>query len=101
MATKKMIAVKQFCQYHDISTSFIQDLHRNGLITVVKVNRTGFIAENNLHIVERMVRLHTDLHINIEGIRAIFQLLNHVEQKENELKSLRNQLRFYEHSSIA
>ena len=95
MANKKMIAVKEFCSHHNISVAFIQELHRNEMIELEMVKRTGFIAEKNLHTVEKAVRLHNDLHINIEGIQTILHLLSSLEKKEAELITLRNQLAFY------
>ena len=95
MAKQKLVAVKQFCTLHQISIEFIQELHRNEVIELVMVKRTGFIAEKNLHTVERAVRLYHDLHINIEGIQTILHLLSSLEKKEAELNTLRNQLAFY------
>src|SRR6187399_1217058 len=95
MATKKMIAVKEFCSHHNISIEFIQELYRNEMIELEVVKRKSFIAEKNLHAVEKAVRLHNELHINIEGIQTILHLLSSLEKKEAELITLRNQLSFY------
>lgn len=95
MATKKMIAVKEFCSWHDISIDFMRELQRNDIIELVMVKRTGYIEEKSLHLAEKAVRLYTDLQINIEGIHTIFHLLSSLEKKEAEIASLRNQLAFY------
>lgn len=95
MATKKMIAVKEFCIHHNISVDFIKELHRNEIIELVMVKRTGFIAEKNLHMLEKAIRLHNELHVNIDGIQTILHLLSTLERKDAELISLRNQLSFY------
>ncbi|MBC7535720.1 MAG: chaperone modulator CbpM [Ferruginibacter sp.] len=95
MATQKLVAVKEFCRHHKIALEFIQDLNRNEIIELVMIKRTGFIAEEDLHSLEKAVRLYHDLDINIEGIQTILHLLSSLEKKENEINTLRNQLDFY------
>jgi DNA-binding transcriptional MerR regulator len=95
MAAQKLISVKEFCVHHNIQSDFIIDLERNEMIELVTVKRTRYISENNLLAIEKMIRLHQELQINIEGIQTILQLLNKLDKKEAELNSLRNTLSFY------
>jgi chaperone modulatory protein CbpM len=95
MATQKLIAVKEFCTYHNISTELIHELHRNEIIELVMVKRTSYITEKNLPHFEKAVRLYNDLHVNIEGIQTILHLLSSIEKKEAEITKLRNLLDFY------
>jgi hypothetical protein len=46
--------------------------------------------------VERYARLYYDLSINMEGIDAIHHLLDRIYVMQDEMRSLRNQLRFLE-----
>jgi hypothetical protein len=95
MATQKLIAVKEFCLHHKIKTEFIFDLQQYDLVELVTIKRTKYIPENDLAAVERMLRLHVDLAINIEGIHAVSKMIAALERKETELKRLRNLLEFY------
>ena len=95
MAARKLIAVKEFCTLHKVRYEFISELHRNDMIELVMVKKTGYIPHKYLSDLEKMVRLYNDLHINIEGIQTILHLLSRLEDKETELKNLRNQLEFY------
>ena len=95
MAAHKLIAVKEFCAYHNISTELVFELYRNEVIDLVMVKRTGYIEEKNLCHFEKAIRLYNDLHVNIEGIQTILHLLTHIEKKEAEITRLRNQLEFY------
>jgi len=95
LATKKLIAVKEFCLHHRISSDFIFELHRNEMVELVTIKRTSYIAEKNLHDIERMTRLYNELQVNIEGIQTIFHLLTRIEKKDAELQALRDQLAFY------
>ena len=53
---------------------------------------------NKMHIrsIEKMIRLHYQLGINIEGMDVIYELLNRVESLQAEIIELRNKLNFYE-----
>ena len=95
MATQKLVAVKEFCLHHNISNDFIIELYQNEIIELVTVKRTRFIPEKNLHTLEKIIRLHNDLEINLEGIQTILHLLSALEKKEAQLSTLRNQLEFF------
>ncbi|PIF00111.1 MAG: MerR family transcriptional regulator [Maribacter sp.] len=90
------IEVKEFCHGHGISTQFIVQLHDFGLIEIVKKKDAGYIAFDELPKIEKIVRLHNDLNINLEGIEVIHQLLDRIEHMRNEIISLRNKVDFYE-----
>ena len=46
--------------------------------------------------IEKLVRLHYDLDINLEGIEAITYLLNRVKNMQAEIILLKNRLSIYE-----
>jgi hypothetical protein len=96
MQPKDLIAADDFCLSHHIEVSFINSLSDMGLIEMTTMEERCFIDANQLHVIERMVRMHYDLNINLEGIDAITHLLNRVEELQSELVMLRNRLRFYE-----
>ena len=91
-----MIVVSDFCTYHNIEYSFISSLNECGLIEITTVEETSFIPLNELPKLERMVRLHEELDINIEGLEAISYLLNRIESMQQEIMQLKNRLRLYE-----
>lgn len=96
MQTNDLIAADEFCVSHNIEVSFINSLSEMGLIEMTTMEERCFIDVNQVSLVERMVRMHYDLNINLEGIDAITHLLDKVEQLQNELSLVRNRLRFYE-----
>jgi len=67
-----------------------------GLVQVTTVEQRVFIDADDLSDVERIIHLHQDLDINLEGIDAIMQLLKRLEKAQEELTTLRNRLRLYE-----
>ena len=100
MAAQKLIAIKEFCMHHRITPDFIKELYRNEIIELVMIRRTAYIAEKQLQSLEKMIRLYTELNINIEGIQTILHLLSSLEKKDQEINSLRNLLGFYSSDNL-
>ena len=99
MEEKNSVSAKAFCHYHQIEITFIRSLHEYGLLQVEATSDEDWLlAPEQLEPLERMVRLHYDLHINLEGLDAIQHLLQRVEDMQRELLTVRNRLRLYEGS---
>ena len=96
METRDMIALDEFCTSHQVEVSFIRSLEEHGLIETIVVNETLSIREDELSKLERIIRLQQELNINSEGVDAIINLLNRIENMQNEITGLRNKLNFYE-----
>ena len=96
MQTAHLIKADVFCTHYNAEFTFINALHQNGLIEIITVEETPFIQEDDLQKLEKIVRLHYDLHINIEGIETILELLTRVENMQQEMAVLRNRLGLYE-----
>lgn len=92
MKTEDLIPAKDFCLHHNIEYSFISSLHNSGLISVTTVKRSSFIHTDDLHKLEKFVRLHYDLDINLEGIETINHLLDKIEEMQSEIVRLQNRL---------
>jgi chaperone modulatory protein CbpM len=88
-----LIATTDICTYHEVEYTFISSLSEAGLVELKVVNHTTYIPESELQKLERMIRLHNELEINVAGIEAITHLLERVEQMQEEMRILRNRLR--------
>ncbi|MCX6266688.1 MAG: chaperone modulator CbpM [Bacteroidetes bacterium] len=96
MHTENLIALDEFCTSHNIEISFISSLQQTGLIEISTVEDTGFIDNGQLLQLEKLLRFHYDLDINLEGIETITHLLQRIDSLQEEIVSLRNRLRLYE-----
>lgn len=96
MQEKNLIAVKDFCVHHNIEISFLHTLREYGLINIISSEHDLFVDGDCLTELEKMMRLHYELDINMEGIEAIRHLLNKLENMQNEITMLKNKLRLYE-----
>jgi len=96
MQNVKLISINDFCSSHNIEISFISSLQRTGLIEISIIEETGYIDAGQLQQLEKYLRFHYDLDINLEGIETITHLLQRINAMQEEIISLRNRLRLYE-----
>lgn len=99
MPKDNLISADEFCVFHNIEFSFISNLMEFGLIETVTLEQINYIPEGQIEKLERILRLHRELEINLEGIDTIDNLLQRVSQLQEEVLSLKNRLRLYEDSN--
>lgn len=97
MNSKNLIQIKQFCVYHEIENSFIMELKNYGLVEIITEDADEYFHTKQLPDIEKMIRLHYDLKINMEGIDAIAHLLKRIESLQQNLITAQNKLRLFEH----
>lgn len=92
MKQEKYITIKTFCRHHGVDESFIYTLHEFEILQIESRDDEPMLPVEELPILEKMVRLHQELDINPEGIQAVYQLLQQVEELQEELATLRRKL---------
>lgn len=90
MEKDELILAEDFCIYHNIEYSFISSLEDSGLISVTSVEQSTYIPAEELQKLEKFVRLHYDLDINIAGIETINHLLERIEEMQREILQLKS-----------
>jgi hypothetical protein len=98
MQEHDLILVREFCTQHHVETNFIYSLQDYGLIEVIRNEEEEYLSLDRLNELERIIRLHYELNINMEGIDVILHLLEQLETAQKEANELKNRLQFY-HSS--
>lgn len=96
MQERTLISTREFCSHHQIEFSFIHSLQDYGLIEGNEAEEDILLLPDQLETLERLVRLHYDLHINFEGMDVVHNLLQRMDNLQQEILSLRNRLRLYE-----
>lgn len=91
-----LIAIETLCSHYEVEFSFIDALYQTGLIQVTVIKQVQFIDQEQITDLEKMIRLHRDLDLNIEGIDIVFNLLKKEKELRKELNALKNKLRIYE-----
>ncbi|RPD99895.1 MerR family transcriptional regulator [Aureibaculum marinum] len=98
MDTEKYIAIEQFCTYYNVPTSFLNKLNEYELVEIIKVESRHCVAKEQISDIEKLMRLHFDLDINMEGLDVINKLLKRVEILQQEITTLNNRLSLYENN---
>ena len=96
MQEESLIPATDFCTHHRIEVSLLHSLHEYGLVEIEQRDEEVFIPASQLSELEKLLRLHSELDINLEGLDVIHHLLDKMNQMHNELTSIKNRLRFYE-----
>ena len=63
---------------------------------MIIIEDNKYLANEKIKDVEKMMRLHFELDINMEGIDAISNLLQQIDNLQKELLNTKNKLRLYE-----
>lgn len=96
MQNNPLIPAEDFCSFYSIEYSFISSLHDQGLIELKAEDNRKCIDIDELQKIEKLIRLHYDMDINIEGIDAITHLLQKMNAMQEEIIRLKNKLKRFE-----
>jgi hypothetical protein len=96
MQKEDMVPASEFCIHHNVEISFIHSLKEHGLIKTVLEEENIFLPVSELARLEKIVRLHFELDINLEGIETIAHLLERMEGMQRQIVQLNNLLKAYE-----
>lgn len=95
MNEENYILLSQFCESCGIERSFIRSLSEHGLIETVIIEKQDYIANDDVGKLEKLARFHYEMEINLEGIEAITNLLEKIENLQSEIQLLRRKLDIY------
>jgi hypothetical protein len=96
MEAEDYFPVVKLCDIYSLETSFFEALGEYGLIEYNTHQGQYFIHQDSLYEVERIIRIHRDLNVNLEGIDVVLNILKRQEYLERELLKMKNRLRRYE-----
>jgi chaperone modulatory protein CbpM len=92
MSEQEQISIENYCVLHQVEVSFVESLYQTGLIELHESEGTRFIPFSQVSELEKLARLHYQLQINIEGLAAIYHLLDRINTFREENRMLRNRL---------
>ncbi len=96
MNEKLLISTQTLCSHYNIEISFVDALNKMGLIQIEIIEQNQFIHQDQISDLEKIIRLHNELNVNLEGIDVVLNLLQKERELRNELNALKNRLRLYE-----
>ena len=96
MKNDNWILLETLSSHYQLELSFFINLRDLGLIEIEIQEQSPYIHENQMHDLERIIRLHHELDVNPEAIDVVFNLLQKIEHLQKDLKATQNRLRLYE-----
>jgi hypothetical protein len=96
MDRENLISIQEFCTLYKVPETFIISLYEYELIEITTSENTQCVRVTQIKNIEKLIRFHFELDINLEGIHAISNLLDKVETLQDEIKNLNNKINFYE-----
>lgn len=95
MTEKHLIKIEDCCTYYNVEYSFMQLLHEHDLIEIIEEQNATYIDADALNNFEKLMHMHYDLDINLEGMEVINNLLMRVEQMHKQINALHTELNNY------
>jgi chaperone modulatory protein CbpM len=96
MEQHEWIPADLVCTHYHVDISLVRAIGEQGLVDINDNGDRILVSTDHLEEVERILRLHTDLGINLEGIEAIRYLLERLDNLREEVRLLKSRLRVYE-----
>ncbi|MFT6021733.1 MAG: hypothetical protein ACI9CQ_004543 [Saprospiraceae bacterium] len=96
MNDKRLISTQTLCSHYNIEISFVDALNKMGLIQIQIIEQNQFVHHDQISDLEKIIRLHNELNMNLEGIDVVFNLLKKERKLRNKLNVLNNRLKLYE-----
>ncbi len=93
---ENFIRLKEICSHYKVEDSFLEQVEKAGLVEISIYEEERYLHLNHINHIEKILRLHTELSVNIEGIDVIFNLLDKMDRLQDELNEARDKLDLYE-----
>jgi hypothetical protein len=96
MENQNMIPADECSIQYNIEVTFINSLYEAGLIEITAIEDKMFIHQDQLSDLEKYIRLHYDLDINVEGLETISNMLEKMKKMQHQIATLQNRLQLYD-----
>lgn len=96
MKTDKFLLITEICQYYHIETDFFEEIEYHQLLDVHQISGQKFIHQKQLNRLEKILRLHDELDLNLQGIDVVFGMMDRIEKLERELRQTKSKLSILE-----
>lgn len=96
MSTENFILLNTLCTHYRVELSFFNNLNEIGMIDIQTIEQAQYVHQDSIFEIEKIIRMHQELDVNIEGIDVVFNLLQKIDVLKAELVTVRNRLLLYE-----
>ncbi|NUY79915.1 MerR family transcriptional regulator [Flavobacterium sp. MAH-1] len=92
----RRLTIIEYCRIYKVEPEFLEELEENGLVEFGTEKSVKYVLEENFADLERFRVWHYELHVNMEGIDVIRNLLEKQAHLKSEVLELKRRLGFYE-----
>ena len=64
------------CEQYRVELSFFEELREIGLIEFTVYKGSKHLHQDSLHQMEKILRIHRELNVNLEGIDVVLNILD-------------------------
>lgn len=96
MSDKELISVQKVIVHHNLDEQFIESIESFQLIEFIVKDSNKYLYTEQLPILEKIIRLHYDLEVNMQGIDVINNMLDRMDSMHKTIQQLENKLKLYE-----
>ena len=89
----KYIEIEEFCTHHGIQVTLVREFADFGLVHLEEQEKKALVPADEIEKLERMIRLHSELGINKEGLEIILNMRDQLLNLNSELETIRYRLR--------
>src|SRR5690606_12401469 len=95
MKPDKLILISDLCKHYELENSFFEQMEYYELLEIQILAEEKYLKKKHLKNLDKIIHLHRDLKINMQGIEVIFNLMDKIKKLENELNETRSELNLY------
>lgn len=89
MKQDEFIIIEEFCSFHEVEVSLLQELEEMGIIELINIEENLCISCETVYKVERLIRLQRSFELRNQDLDLIDTLLKRIDQLEKEIKMLK------------
>ncbi len=86
------IEIEEFCTHHGIQVTLVREFADFGLVHLQEQEQKALVPAEEIEKLERMIRLHSELGINKEGLEIILNMRDQLVSLSSELETIRYRL---------
>ncbi|WP_372744722.1 chaperone modulator CbpM [Lutibacter sp.] len=96
MNPDNLIPINTLSTQYNVEISFFSSLYEFELIEIITIEQVQYIRVDKINDLEKIIRIHNELGVNMEGIDVVLNMLTKIQKLENELNTVKNRLGLYE-----
>lgn len=92
----RYVTIKEFSEFHRVDIHLIEEFIHFGLVQPLEKEGRPCIREEDIEPLETMVRLHSELDVNLAGLEAIMHMRRRMRHMRARIEELERRLQRYE-----